>query len=171
MPGAALAPTPHHQRNSKKDATLDDTTPSTPSRRTVRTPTTAPMSPNVAAQLISVSRRSIMRAIDAKELKAFRDNRNNWKITPADLDAWAGDQLAHSAQAPTTSPPEPTEQSPIIKALQADLNAEKDARHAAQIDAAQLRGTLAATIGERDSLRQIIDRMTSPPRSFWRWPR
>jgi excisionase family DNA binding protein len=46
------------------------------------------MSPAHAAQLKTVSRRTIMRAIESKKLQAFRDNRNQWKIDPLELDKW-----------------------------------------------------------------------------------
>ena len=52
-------------------------------------PAGMPISPAHAAQSKNVSRRTIMRAIEALELKAIRDNRNRWKIDPHDLDRWA----------------------------------------------------------------------------------
>lgn len=46
------------------------------------------MSPAQAAQRVGVSRWTVMRAINSKELKAFRDNKNQWKITPNALQEW-----------------------------------------------------------------------------------
>lgn len=48
----------------------------------------AHMSPAQAAQCAGVSRWTIMRAIKSKELMAFRDNKNQWRITSDDLKAW-----------------------------------------------------------------------------------
>lgn len=46
------------------------------------------MSPAQAAQQAGVSRWTVMRAINSQELKAFRDNKNQWKIAPEDLLGW-----------------------------------------------------------------------------------
>lgn len=48
----------------------------------------AHMSPAQAAQHVGVSRWTIMRAIKSNEIRAFRDNRNQWKISEKDLLAW-----------------------------------------------------------------------------------
>lgn len=55
------------------------------------------MSPEAAAQAAGTTRWTIMRAIKAQRLRATRDNRNQWRITPEDLDAWRHAHLAHSA--------------------------------------------------------------------------
>ena len=39
--------------------------------------------------MVGVSRRTIMRAIERRELLAHRDNRNHWRIDPSDLNVWA----------------------------------------------------------------------------------
>ena len=72
-------------------------------------PVSMPMSPAHAAQSKNVSRRTIMRAIESLNLKAARDNRNHWKISPNDLDEWASTQCAptkpaHSLHTPKDSP-------------------------------------------------------------------
>lgn len=46
------------------------------------------LSPQQAADQVGVSRRTIMIAIEANELKATRNNKNHWKIRPEDLDEW-----------------------------------------------------------------------------------
>jgi len=46
------------------------------------------MSPAQAAQVASVSRWTIMRAIKSQELQAIRDNHNQWRIAPDALDRW-----------------------------------------------------------------------------------
>lgn len=53
------------------------------------------LSPNEAAKLSGVSRRSIMRAIEAGEIAAHRDNRNQWQIDADALAHWAPNKSAH----------------------------------------------------------------------------
>ncbi len=57
------------------------------------------MSPAQAAQAIGTSRWSVMRAINAGDLRATRDNHNAWRITAEDLDAWRSTRPAHGAAA------------------------------------------------------------------------
>lgn len=57
----------------------------------------AHMTPAQAAQKAGTSRWTIMRAINAQQLRATRDNRNQWRITFEDLAAWQGAHPAHSA--------------------------------------------------------------------------
>lgn len=54
------------------------------------------MTPAQAAQKAGTSRWTIMRAINAQQLRATRDNRNQWRITSEDLAAWQGAHPAHS---------------------------------------------------------------------------
>lgn len=60
------------------------------------------LTPNEAAKRSSRSRRTIMRAIEAGEIEARRDNRNQWQI---DEDALA--QWARNEQTPTVAHPTP----------------------------------------------------------------
>ena len=64
-----------------------------PSGRTVSTL----MSPAQAAHVAGISRRTITRAIGAQALQATRDNRNQWRIKPEDLEAWRSAQPAQWA--------------------------------------------------------------------------
>lgn len=112
-----------------------------------------------------------MRAIEAQKLKAFRDNRNHWKITSQALDEWASSQRAHTGHLPTyahTNQPE----EPVHRT--ADMEAERAARRKAEIEAAELRGKLSATEAERDRLHRIVQNLTNKnaaPRSWWPWRR
>lgn len=134
-------------------------------------PIQLPMSPTQVAQATNTSRRTVMRAIEAQELQAFRDNRNHWKITPQAVEEWALAQQPPSARAqhlPTTelqfahSVPTSTE---VIEALEA----ERQARRSAEVEAAELRGKLAATEAERDRLHGIIQSLTAPHTKRRRW--
>ena len=59
----------------------------------------AHMSPAQAAEVVGVSRWSIMRAINARKLQAVRGNRNQWLIASDDLAAWAEVRSAQCAPA------------------------------------------------------------------------
>lgn len=68
----------------------------------------AHMSPAQAAQRAGVSRWTVMRAINSQELKAFRDNKNQWKIPLEALQGWRAstertDDEAHKLHTPQIS--------------------------------------------------------------------
>lgn len=105
-----------------------------------KTPTSAPMSPAQAAQMKGVSRRTIMRAIEAHELKAFRDNRNHWNIDPKELDMWADAQWAPTGHVHPETPTMPAE---------------------------NLATSLARTEAERDALREHLEQIKED-RDHWR---
>ena|GEM_PF-1559652 len=134
-------------------------------------PSQLPMSPSQVAQQIGASRRTVMRAIEAKDLKAFRDNRNHWKITPKAFEEWANAQCAPSGQMPILAH---IDQLPESAQNAAELEAERVARRMAEIEAAELRGKLSATEAERDRLHRIVQDLTNKnavPRSWWPWRR
>lgn len=140
-------------------------------RTPILMPTPLPMSPTQVAQATNTSRRTVMRAIESQELQAFRDNRNHWKITPQAVEEWAVAQHPPSARAqlmpaielPSAhSLPTPTE---VIAALET----ERQARRLAEVEAAELRGKLAATEAERDRLHAIIQSLTAPQAKRRRW--
>lgn len=66
------------------------------------TPTPRPLSPEAAAQLAGVSRRTIMRALKAQEIKALRDNHGRWRIDAQSFENWA-DAHGHRARAHMTA--------------------------------------------------------------------
>lgn len=137
-------------------------------------PTSAPMSPTQVAQATNTSRRTVMRAIEAQELPAFRDNRNHWKITPQAVEQWALAQCApsgHAHQMPTPDA-QPAHPAPTPDEGAGALEVERQARRLAEVEAAELRGKLAATEAERDRLHGIVQSLTAPPpkrRSWWRF--
>lgn len=120
-----------------------------------------------------------MRAIEAQELQAFRDNRNHWKITAEAVEQWALAQCMPYGQnhhiliaepPPAHALPTPNEDSEL-------LAAERQARRLAEVEAAELRGKLTATEAERDRLHSIIEHLTQPRvaatersrRRWWPW--
>lgn len=56
------------------------------------------LSPEQAAQAAGVSRWTILRAIKAGRLKAFRDNSGRWRIGQGDLQDWQAAQVPHSVR-------------------------------------------------------------------------
>lgn len=154
-------------------------------------PTSAPLSPAQAAQWAKVSRRTIMRAIDAQELPAFRDNRNRWQISPEALGTWASAQWASTGQRPPDVQPCPLDAHPSAQAAKDDIAhdlaaarltiAQLEARldeRAALVRAAEARAqaaeALAAQLTELLAARpaQEPDAAPSvPPRRWWPWRR
>jgi len=62
------------------------------------------LSPAQAAQRSGVSRWTIIRAIQATEIEALRDNRNHWKININSLDKWCIARGAHTVLAQVDAP-------------------------------------------------------------------
>ncbi len=128
----------------------------------------SPMSPEQAAQVAKVSRRTIMRAIEALELPAVRDNRNRWKIAPEALDKWANAQWAHSGRPDAESPDSPTAptEAPTPDTTGAALAA-------AQAEIRVLRERIEDLDRDRahwrDMAQQLAARPPEAPRPFW-WP-
>lgn len=143
-------------------------------RAPTQLPTSSPMSPTQVAQVTNTSRRTVMRAIESGDLTAFRDNRNHWKITLQSVEQWALAQCAridHAHQLPTYDA-QPAHSVPTINGGAEALEAERRARRLAEVEAAELRGKLAATEAERDRLHDIIQSLTTPQpkrRSWWRF--
>lgn len=119
-------------------------------------PRESPMSPAQAAQSKDVSRRTIMRAIEAHKLKAIRDNRNRWKIDPQELDRWADAQWAPSESVHSDVPIVPT---PCLEVRLAVAEAERDA----------FKAQLIGVEEDRDRWRKMAERLSDKPRWSWPW--
>ena len=96
-----------------------------------------------------------MRAVEALELKATRDNRNHWKIADDDADTWALAQCAPSAQ------------------IQPEIPSTAHVDHAPELAAAkaendQLRERLKAAEDDRDHWRDLANKLAD--RQRWKWP-
>lgn len=114
------------------------------------------MSPAQAAAAASTSRWSIMRAINAGDLAASRDNRNVWRITPEALTVWLSRHSAHSAAAAASVDP---------AAAPAAL-AQPDDTTRVEIEALRISLAVATTRAEaaeadRDAWRAHAERLTS----------
>lgn len=148
--------------------------PSLPTGRPLDAPTPAPLSPAQAAQWAKVSRRTLMRAIEAGELPAFRDNRNRWQISPEELGAWASAHWAANGQRPLDAQPcppvaqlpakpaqdDPADDRAAARLTIAQLEARLDER-AALVRAAEARAEAAEA--DRDRWRALAEKLTDRP--------
>lgn len=107
-----------------------------------------------------------MRAIESKELEAFRDNKNHWKIHPDALRKWASahptptDQIqepsGHAHEEPT---PTPTKEDPATLAELRIALAENQ----------YLKERITALEADRDSWKAMAEKLVDRPRKIW-WP-
>jgi len=121
------------------------------------------MSPAQAAQVAGVSRWAVLRAIKAQRLKAIRDNRNNWLITPDDLATWCAAQGAHSVRDSATA--QVAAQGGDVAEL-VELR-ENLARANARAEAAERARDQAES--DRDHWRAMAEKLADAPRRRW-WP-
>lgn len=105
-----------------------------------------------------------MRAIKSGDLQAFRDNKNQWRIKPDDLNAWL---FAHHTQCAHTVHEEVdshhvhthahlnqiTQDMLELVRMRAELEAEKTLR--------------AATEADRDHWRELAQKLAEPRRRKW----
>lgn len=108
------------------------------------------LSPSKAAQSLMVSRRTIMRAIETHKIKAFRDNRNHWKINESDLKEWASDQSMLTEHAQPEMP------------MKVELELMK-----AVTENEQLRERLTSVESDRDRWRLMAEKLSDKPRRWW----
>jgi excisionase family DNA binding protein len=129
----------------------------------------AHMTPAQAAQKAGTSRWTIMRAINAQQLRATRDNRNQWRITSEDLAAWQGAHPAHSAhtvqEADAAQAAQPAAHldkalQDEVESLRRDLAVVRDQLGRERALADDLRGLLAQEqqdrAQERETMRETI---------------
>lgn len=117
-------------------------------------PHTPHMTPAQAAAAAGVSRWAIMRAINSQQLKAHRNNRNQWKITPDDLQA----HYPHSVRSVRSAhPAESTELRVNLAGETARADAAERARDQAEAD--------------RDRWQRIAEKLAERRRFVWPWQR
>jgi excisionase family DNA binding protein len=121
------------------------------------------MSPAQAAQAAGVSRWAVMRAIKSQRLKAIRDNRNNWLISPDDLATWCAAQGAHNVRDSATA--QVAAQGVDVAQL-VELR-ENVARANARAEAAERARDQAES--DRDHWRAMAEKLADAPRRRW-WP-
>lgn len=153
------------------------------------------LSPREAAHIAKVGKSTIMRAIEATQLEARRDNRNQWRIERSALDRWTMDRTGPNRDSPTNRT-KADRDSPMNRTgddwstLADDLDkarltiAQMEARleeRAALVSAAEARTQMAEA--DRDRWRALAEKLTdrpaappadlpvSPPRRWWPWRR
>lgn len=101
-----------------------------------------------------------MRAIEAYELKAFRDNRSRWKIAMHDFDKWAHAHWAPSGHAHSETPTLPTPEAANVRTVKAENDLLRE-----RLDAALNRAVAAEA--DRDRWRSMAEKMAGQPRRRW----
>lgn len=86
------------------------------------------LTPNEAAKRTGRSRRTIMRAIEARDIEAHRDNRNQWRISKDALAQWALNEQPIPAAHPAPIASEAVLQERIraLEALLAEMRTTND---------------------------------------------
>jgi len=112
------------------------------------------MTPADAAQVVGVSRWSIMRAIKSQELQARRDNRNHWQIARSDLERWRASTVRTVEGA---HPDDSTELRAKLAGETARADAAERAREQAEAD--------------RDRWQSVAEKLAERPRFQWPWIR
>lgn len=110
--------------------------------RSVTSDTPLVTSPQEAAQRAGVGRSTIMRAIKSNQLRAFRSNRNQWRIDCDDLERWIADRLGHDRSV-TIDTPEGDQMVSLVTPM----------------DTPETLAKLAAAEAERDGLRERLDEL------------
>ncbi|WP_179193397.1 helix-turn-helix domain-containing protein [Acetobacter orientalis] len=135
------------------------------------THTIMPMSPKQAGQVTGVSRRTIMRAIETHNLRAFRDNKNQWRITNDDLESWARAHRAHCSpteQKEATAQPSPDDDHHNAHPNISPQDTLELVRVKAELEGERIRRE--AVESDRDHWREIAQKLAeSRPRKWWFW--
>lgn len=145
------------------------------------------LSPREAARIAKVGKSTIMRAIEAAQLEARRDNRNQWRIERSALDRWTTDRPGSDRDSPMDRT-EPDRDS-LIGRIGADWSTLADDLNTARLTIAQMEARLEeraalvrAAEADRDRWRALAEKLTDrpaapfadppalPPRRAWRWP-
>lgn len=153
--------------------------------RPLDTPSLSPLSPNTAAQVVGVSRRTIMRAIKEQLIQAHRDNHGRWLIDRRSLETWAEAQWAPIGQpmgrVQGDAQEVPTPAQPSVEAAVELGELRIEVRHLGErlagAEAALVteqeagRARLAGLEADRDAWREQARRLVEGRRSWLPWRR
>lgn len=115
---------------------------------------TGHMTPKQAATRAKCGRTSVMRALERQELRAIRDNRGRWQISPEALEDWLS-MRPHDRHYPQKTPDTPeTVQKDTMDSETIGL---KVALAKSEAEAEGLRLRLTDTQAERDRLAHLLD--------------
>ena len=148
------------------------------------------LSPREAARIANVGKSTIMRAIEATQLEARRDNRNQWRIERSALDRWTMDRPGPDRDSPTDRV-KVDRDSPLGR-TGADWSTLADDLDKARLTIAQMEARLEeraalvrAAEADRDRWRALAEKLTNQPtapsadpassrpssRRWWPWRR
>ena len=146
------------------------------------------LSPREAARIANVGKSTIMRAIEATQLEARRDNRNQWRIERSALDRWTMDRPGPDRDSPTDRVK--TDRDSPLGRTRADWSTLVDELDTARLTIAQMEARLEeraalvrAAEADRDRWRALAEKLTdrpaappadlptTSPRRWWPWRR
>ena len=146
------------------------------------------LSPREAARIANVGKSTIMRAIEATQLEARRDNRNQWRIERSALDRWTMDRTGPDRDSPTDRVK--TDRDSPLGRTRADWSTLVDELDTARLTIAQMEARLEertalvrAAEADRDRWRALAEKLTDrpaappadppapAPRRWWPWRR
>lgn len=146
------------------------------------------LSPREAARIAKVGKSTIMRAIEATQLEARRDNRNQWRIERTALDRWTMDRPGSDRDSPTDRT-KADRDSPMDRTRE-DWSTLVDELDTARLTIAQMEARLEertalvhAAEADRDRWRALAEKLTDrpaappadppapAPRRWWPWRR
>ena len=147
------------------------------------------LSPREAARIAKVGKSTIMRAIEATQLEARRDNRNQWRIERSALDRWTMDRPGSDRDSPTDRTK--TDRDSPMGRTGADWSTLADDLDKARLTIAHMEARLEeraalvrAAEADRDRWRALAEKLTdrpaappadlpaqAPPRRWWPWRR
>lgn len=126
------------------------------------------LSPREAARIANVGKSTIMRAIEATQLDARRDNRNQWRIERSALDRWTMDRSGPDRDSPTDQV-KADRDSPLGR-TGADWSTLADDLDKARLTIAQMEARLEeraalvrAAEADRDRWRALAEKLTDRP--------
>lgn len=126
------------------------------------------LSPREAARIAKVGKSTIMRAIEATQLEARRDNRNQWRIERSALDRWTMDRPGPDRDSPTDRV-KVDRDSPLGR-TGADWSTLADDLDKARLTIAQMEARLEeraalvrAAEADRDRWRALAEKLTDRP--------
>lgn len=145
------------------------------------------VSPQKAAEIAGVSRRTIMVAIENRALKASRNNRNHWQISDEDLQTWMAPRSQQAQPAslkPSDTPTDTITETDLIVALleeqlksaqaeaagyREEIDRLKD-EHLIQMaeSAASFNERLTQRDGDYQQAMEML-REAQRPRGLWEW--
>jgi len=114
---------------------------------------TGHMTPKQAADRAKCGRTSVMRALERQELRAIRDNRGRWQISPEALEDWLSmrSPVRHYPQKAVVTP-----ETVRSDTTDTEITALKVALAKSEAEAEGLRQRLADTQAERDRLAHLL---------------